>query len=122
LLAVISIILYLGGLYQLALPVGTGNEIRGIDPDSLGQVKPTNNIIPNQYVVTLRDDISNNAMRSLVDEVQSKGAQIIGTYDQAFTGFSFLTPDSNMANEIVNLLKDNPQVESIEADRELSIQ
>jgi hypothetical protein len=122
LLAIISIILYLGGLYQLALPVGTGHEIRGVDPDSLDQINSTNSIIPNQYVVTLRQDTSTSAIQSLVDEVQSKGAQIIGTYDQAFTGFSFLTPDANMANEIVNLLRDNPQVESIEPDRELSIQ
>ena len=121
-LVIISIILYLGGLYQLTLPVGTGHEITGVDPDSLGQINSTNSIIPNQFVVTLRQDISSSAMQSLVDEVQSKGAQIIGTYDQAFTGFSFLTPDANMGNEIVNLLRDNPQVESIEPDRELSIQ
>jgi len=122
LLAILSIILYLGGLYQFALPVSSGHEIRGVDPDSLGQTNSTESTIPNQYVVTLRKDISGSAMQSLVDEVQSKGAQIIGTYDQAFTGFSFVTQDANMANEIVNFLRDNPQVESVIPDRELSIQ
>ena len=121
-LVILPILLCLGGLYQLALPVSTGHEIRGVDPDSLGQMNSTESIIPNQYVVTLHQDTSSGVMQSLVNEVQSKGAQIIGTYDQAFTGFSFVTQDANLASEIVNFLKDNPQVESVIPDRELSIQ
>ena len=121
-LVILSIFLYLGGLYQFALPVSTGHEIRGVDPDPLGQMNSTQNVIPNQYVVTLREDTSESAMRSLVDEVQNKGAQIIGVYDQSLMGFSFVASDANMANEIVNFLSINPQVESVIPDRELSIQ
>jgi malate/lactate dehydrogenase len=118
----LSILLYLGTLYQFALPVSAENEIRGVDPDSLGQMNSTDSTIPNQYVVSLRDDTSGSAMQSLIDEVQNKGAQIIGIYDQSFTGFSFVTHDAKIAEEIVNFLGDNPQVESVIPDRELSIQ
>ena len=121
-LVILSILLYLGALYQFAMPVSTGHEIRGVDPDSLGQINSTDSTIPNQYVVTLRDDTSESAMRSLVDEVKDRGAQIIGIYDQSLTGFSFVAPDANMGNEIVSFLRDSPQVESVIPDRELSIQ
>jgi hypothetical protein len=118
----LSILLYLGGIYQVAFPPSTGNEVIGVDRDSLGQMNSAENTIPNQYVVTLREDTSKYAMQSLVNQVQNKGAQIIGIYDQSLNGFSFVTPDADMANEIVSFLRESPQVESVIPDHELSIQ
>ena len=122
LLAILLALLYLGSPYQFAFPVSIGNEDRGMNPDLVGQMNSAERIIPNQFVVTLHDGTSESAMRSLVDQVQNKGAHIVATYYQSLTGFSFVTPDAEMANEIVNFLSDKSQVESITPDRELSIQ
>ena len=80
----------------------------------------TESTIPNQYVVTLREGTSESTMQSLVNQVEDKGAHIIHIYDQSLSGFSFVTSDTSMAIELVNFLKENPQVESVIPDHEIS--
>ena len=104
------------------LPADPGKEIIGVDPDPQTQLSPSESIIPNQYVVTLRQDTSESSMQSLINQVQDKGAQIIGIYEKALTGFSFVTSDAKIANDIISFLRDTPQVESVIPDRKLSIQ
>ena len=119
-LTILPIILSLAGLYQAALLPNTGNEMRNTDHDSIGQLNSAEGTIPNQYVVTLREGTSESTMQSLVNQVEDKGAHIIHIYDQSLSGFSFVASDTNMANEIVNFLKENPQVESVIPDHEIS--
>ena len=119
-LTILPIILSLAGLYQAALLPNTGNEMRITDYDSIAQLNSAESTIPNQYVVTLREGTSESTMQSLVNQVENKGAHIIHIYDQSLSGFSFVTSDTGVANEIVNFLKEKPQVESIIPDHEIS--
>ena len=119
-LIILPIILSLAGLYQAALLPNTGNEMGITDHDSIVQLNSAESTIPNQYVVTLREGTSESTMQSLVNQVENKGAHIIHIYDQSLSGFSFVTSDTGVANEIVNFLKEKPQVESVIPDHEIS--
>ena len=119
-LMILPIILSLAGLYHAALLPNTGNEIGERDYDSIAQLNSAEGTIPNQYVVSLREGTSESTVQSLVTQVEDKGAHIIHIYDQSLSGFSFVASDTNMTNEIVNFLKEKPQVESITPDHKIS--
>ena len=119
-LTILPIILSLAGLYHAALLPNTGNEMGDRDYDSIAQLNSAEGTIPNQYVVTLREGTSDSTMQSLVNQVENKGAHIIHIYDQSLSGFSFVTSDTGVANEIVNFLREKPQVESVIPDHEIS--
>ena len=79
-------------------------------------------VIPNQYIVMLQNNTTIGDTQLLIDELENRGAQIIGRYDELFKGFSFKTQDNQTAEKIVTFLEANPQVQSLTADREASIQ
>jgi hypothetical protein len=77
--------------------------------------------IPNQYVVMLQNNTTDTDMQALINELEDRGAQIIGRYDELFQGFSFKTQDNQTAKKIVDFLETNPQVQSLTPDRKVSI-
>lgn len=88
---------------------------------STNNINTTDQSIPNQYIVMLQNNATDNAIQVLINEVESNGAQIIGRYDELFKGFSFKTLDNQTTAKIVGFLQENPLVISINQDREASI-
>ena len=88
---------------------------------STNNINTTDQSIPNQYIVMLQNNATDNAIQVLINEVESNGAQIIGRYDELFKGFSFKTLDNQTTTKIVGFLQENPLVISINQDREASI-
>jgi hypothetical protein len=84
-------------------------------------INATDQTIPNQYIVMLQNNATDNAIQMLINELESNGAQIVGRYDELFKGFSFKTLDNQTTDKIVGFLQVNPLVLSINPDREASI-
>lgn len=78
-------------------------------------------VIPNQYLVMLQNDTTDSDMQAVIDELENRGAQIVGRYDELFQGFSFKTQDNQTAKQIVDFLETNPKVQSLTPDRTASI-
>lgn len=111
----------MGGLYELILSDNV-NYAEAVCPEPTNQTNHTNQTIPNQYVVMLENNTTDKALKALINEVQNKGAQIIGAYPELFKGFSFRAPDNQTAEKVLSQLHQNPLVESVTPDREVSIQ
>src|SRR6476619_548756 len=73
---------------------------------STNNINTTNQTISNQYIVMLQNNATDDAIQLLINEVESKGAQIIGLYDELFKGFSFKTLDNQTSAKIVGLLQE----------------
>jgi hypothetical protein len=101
----------------------TSIENRFVEVNGTNQTIPTasNQTIPNQYIVILQETADNNAIQSLINDLENKGAQIVARYDELFKGFSFKTPDNQTSENITSFLQQNPQVKSLTQDREASV-
>jgi hypothetical protein len=76
--------------------------------------------IPLQQIVTLRDSASESVFNNTVNEVKSKGAEILYTYNQ-LNSFAFRAPNNQVLTDIVTGLKNNPSVSSVTTDRSAGI-
>ncbi len=69
----------------------------------------------------LQNNATDSDLQAVINELENRGAQIIGRYDELFQGFAFKTQDNQTAKKIVDFLNDNPQVQSLTPDRTASI-
>lgn len=76
--------------------------------------------IPLQQIVTLRDSASESVLNNVVNEVKSKGGEIIHTYNQ-LNSFAFRAPDNQVLTDIITGLKNNPSVSSVTTDKTAGI-
>lgn len=76
--------------------------------------------IPLQQIVTLKDSASESVFNNIVNEVKSKGGEIIYTYNQ-LNSFAFRAPDNQVLTDIVTGLKNNPSVSSVTTDKTAGI-
>jgi hypothetical protein len=76
--------------------------------------------IPLQQIVTLKASASDSAFNDLVNEVKSKGAEIIHTY-KMLNAFAFRAPNDQVLTDIVANLKNNTSVESVTPDKSVGI-
>lgn len=116
----------------LAVPCGlvavTENQMSegfGINQTVSGTTAVTGNgseLVNNQYIVMLQNNTTQGDMLLLIKEIHDMDAQITGVYGELFNGFSFKTQDNQTAEEIVGFLEASPQVQSVTADRTVSIQ
>jgi hypothetical protein len=77
--------------------------------------------VPNQYIIIMQNSSTDSNMQALINELENRGAQIIGRYDELFQGFAFKTQDNQTAKKIIEFLETNPQVQSLTPDRTASI-
>jgi hypothetical protein len=77
--------------------------------------------IPLQQIVTLKSSASDSAFNDVVNEVKSKGAEIIHTYKELLNAFAFRAPNDQVLTDIVTDLKNNTFVESVIPDKEAGI-
>lgn len=129
----ILIFIVVAALYQFMLPANNENAVSAINSTSIenrfiegngpNQTIPTapNQTIPNQYIVMLEDNATDNVIQTLINDLENKGAQIVARYDELFNGLSFKTPDNQTAENITSFLQQNPQVKSLTQDREASV-
>ena len=102
-------------------PAGS-EKLAGVNnSNTTNSINATDQTIPNQYIVTLQNNASDNALQLIINELESNGAQILGRYDELFKGFSFKTLDNQTTDKMVGFLQENPLVLSINPDREASI-
>lgn len=76
--------------------------------------------IPLQQIVTLKDSASESVLNNVINEVKSKGGEIIHTYNQ-LNSFAFRAPDNQVLTDIVTGLKNNPSVSSVTIDKTAGI-
>jgi hypothetical protein len=112
-----SSFIILAGLCTLMSPADS-EKLAGVNSSS---INATDQTIPNQYIVMLQNNTTDNATQILINELESNGAQIVARYDELFNGFSFKTLDNQTTDKIVGFLQENPLVLSINPDREASI-
>ena len=110
-----SSFIILAGLCTLMSPADS-EKLAGVN-----SINATDQTIPNQYIVMLQNNTTDNAIQMLINELESNGAQIVARYDELFNGFSFKTLDNQTTDKIVGFLQENPLVLSINPDREASI-
>lgn len=116
-----SSFIILAGLCPLMSPADS-EKLTGVNSsNSTNSINATDQTIPNQYIVILQNNTTDNAIQMLINELESNGAQIVGRYDELFKGFSFKTLDNQTTDKIVGFLQENPLVLSINPDREASI-
>jgi tetrahydromethanopterin S-methyltransferase subunit F len=116
-----SSFIILAGLCPFMSPADS-EKLGGVNNSHFtNSVNVTGQTVPNQYVVTLQNNATDNAIQLLINEVEDNGAQIIGRYDALFKGFSFKTLDNKTTDKIVGFLEENPLVLTINQDREASI-
>jgi hypothetical protein len=77
--------------------------------------------IPLQQIVTLKSSAPDSAFNDLVNEVKSKGAEIIYTYKELLNAFAFRAPNDQVLTAIVTDLRNNPSVESVVSDKRAGI-
>jgi hypothetical protein len=77
--------------------------------------------IPLQQIVTLKNTASDSELNAIVNEVKSKGAEVLFTYREVIKGFAFRAPDSQVLQQIVSSLQNNPSVESVIPDKTVGI-
>lgn len=78
-------------------------------------------VIPLQQIVTLKKSASDSEFNNLVNEVKSKGAEIIHTYKELLNAFAFRAPNDQVLTDIVTDLKSNSSVESVTPDKTAGI-
>ena len=118
---IMSSFIILVGLCPLMSPADS-EKLAGVNnSNSTNSINATDQTIPNQYIVMLQNNATDNAIQLLINELESNGAQIIGRYDELFKGFSFKTLDNQTTDKIVDFLQENSLVRSINPDREASI-
>jgi hypothetical protein len=78
-------------------------------------------VIPLQQIVTLKKSASDSEFNNLVNEVKSKGADIIHTYKELLNAFAFRAPNDQVLTDIVTELKNNSSVESVTPDKTAGI-
>jgi hypothetical protein len=78
-------------------------------------------VIPLQQIVTLKSSAPDSEFNNLVNEVKSKGAEIIHTYKELLNAFAFRAPNDQVLTDIVTQLKNNPSVESVVPDKKAGI-
>ena len=74
-----------------------------------------------QQIVTLKDSASNATFNDVVNEVKSKGAEIVYNYKDLLNAFAFRAPNDQVLTEIVTDLKNNPSVASVTTDKTAGI-
>jgi hypothetical protein len=77
--------------------------------------------IPLQQIVTLKNTVSDSELNAIVNDVKNKGAEVLFTYKEVIKGFAFRAPDSQVLQEIVSSLQNNPSVESVIPDKTVGI-
>jgi Peptidase inhibitor I9 len=78
-------------------------------------------VIPLQQIVTLKKSASDSEFNKVVNEVKSKGADIIHTYKELLNAFAFRAPNDQVLTDIVTDLKNNSSVESVIPDKTAGI-
>lgn len=78
-------------------------------------------VIPLQQIVTLKKSASDSEFNNLVNEVKSKGAEIIHNYKELLNAFAFRAPNDQVLTDIVTDLKSNSSVESVTPDKTAGI-
>ena len=62
-------------------PAGS-EKLAGVNnSNTTNSINATDQTIPNQYIVTLQNNASDNSLQLIINELESNGAQIIGRYD-----------------------------------------
>ena len=74
-------------------------------------------LIPLQQIVTLKDSASDSAFNDTINEVKSKGAEIVYNYKDLLNAFAFRAPNDQVLMDIVADLKNNPSVSSVTTDK-----
>ena len=118
---IMSSFIIIVGLCPLMSPADSEKLVGVNNSYSANSINATDQTIPNQYIVTLQNNATDNAIQLLINELESNGAQIMGRYDELFKGFSFKTLDNQTTDKIVDFLQENPLVSTIHPDREASI-
>jgi hypothetical protein len=77
--------------------------------------------IPLQQIVTLKNTVSDSELNAIVNEVKNKGAEVLFTYKEVIKGFAFRASDSQVLQDIVSSLQNNPSVESVIPDKTVGI-
>ncbi len=81
---------------------------------AFGDVNTSQGIIPEQYIVVLKDDIGRSVPDVANEMAKVHGFQIGHVYQHALKGFSAVIPDARLER-----VKNDPRVERIDADREV---
>ena len=77
--------------------------------------------IPLQQIVTLKNSAPDSVFNDVVNEVKSKGAEIIYNYKDLLNAFAFRAPNDQVLMDIVTDLKNNPSVASVTTDKTAGI-
>lgn len=93
-------------------------EVRNIT--EIGNVT-SGEAIPLQQIVTLRNSTSDSVFNDVINEVKSKGGEIIYSYKELLNAFAFRAPNDQILTDIVTDLRNNPSVESITTDKTAGI-
>jgi hypothetical protein len=82
-----------------------------------------NNTIFNQYIITLKDEVTRtpeslqNALDNLTAKVQSEGAKVIHIYKHSIKGLAIKVPNEQILAKLLDNLRNDPSVATIEPDR-----
>jgi hypothetical protein len=77
--------------------------------------------IPLQQIVTLKSSASESVFNDVINEVKSKGGEIIYSYKELLNAFAFRAPNDLILIDIVSDLRNNPSVESVITDKTAGI-
>ena len=77
--------------------------------------------IPLQQIVTLKNSAPDSVFNDVVNEVKSKGAEIVYNYKDLLNAFAFRAPNDQVLMDIVTDLKNNPSVASVTTDKTAGI-
>jgi hypothetical protein len=77
--------------------------------------------IPLQQIVTLKRSASDSVFNDVINEVKSKGGEIIYNYKELLNAFAFRAPNDQILVDIVSDLRNNPSVESVTTDKTAGI-
>jgi hypothetical protein len=108
-------------LAQTNQALGVLSDLGSVNNSEIVSSNGAMEVIPNQYIVMLQNNATDSDLQAVINELENRGAQIIGRYDELFQGFAFKTQDNQTAKKIVDFLNDNPQVQSLTPDRTASI-
>jgi len=104
----------------------TGNESESESATQIENITEISNTtsgeaIPLQQIVTLKDSVPDSVFNDVVNEVKSKGAEIIYNYKDLLNAFAFRAPNDQVLMGIVTDLKNNPSVASVTTDKTAGI-
>lgn len=77
--------------------------------------------IPLQQIVTLKSSATDAVFNDVINEVRSKGGEIIYSYKELLNAFAFRAPNDQILTDIVTDLSSNPSVESVTTDKTAGI-